>query len=48
MPVIDRIRRFFMRSTSVIEPAESDRRVVAPEPAEARPEAENEQPAEQQ
>lgn len=47
MPVLDRIRKFFMRSTSVIEPSESDRRVVAPEPVEDKPDAEKEQAAEQ-
>jgi hypothetical protein len=35
MPVLDRIRKFFMRSTSVLEPSESDRRAVVAETPEA-------------
>ncbi|HEY4669238.1 MAG TPA: hypothetical protein VIH05_05635 [Tepidiformaceae bacterium] len=39
MAVIERIRKFFMRSASVIEPAEADPRTVAPEPVETAPAA---------
>jgi len=39
MPVAD---KFFMRSTSVIEPDEADRRTVVPEPAEEGPAASDE------
>ncbi len=37
MAVIERIRKFFMRSASVIEPGEADRRTIAPEPVETAP-----------
>ncbi len=49
MAVIERIRKFFMRSASVIEPAQADPRTVAPEPVETaaadKPETKKEETA---